>query len=46
RTQAFVGLSQIRLYRSWQMARLLAGSNPEALAASWNRPAKPPINRP
>lgn len=46
RAQAFVGLSQIRLYRSWQMARLLIGGNPEALAASWNRPAKPPANRP
>ena len=54
RAQAFVGLAQIRLYRTWQMARLLAGANPEALAASWNRPAaakpeappdaKPPIS--
>lgn len=39
RVQAFVGLAQIRLYRTWQMARLLAGADPEALAASWNRPA-------
>jgi hypothetical protein len=42
RAQAFVGLAQIRLYRTWQMARLLAGADPSTLAASWNRPAAAP----
>ena len=42
RAQAFVGLTQIRLYRAWQMARLLGGLDPQALAQGWNRPAAKP----
>lgn len=35
---ALVGLARIRAYRAIQMARLLLGANPEALAGRWNRP--------
>ena len=42
RLLAFIGLARIRFYRTLQMARLLAGGDPEALAGRWNRPAPRP----
>ncbi len=39
RVMAFVGLMRIRAYRAFQMARLLLGGDPQALAGRWNRPA-------
>ena len=34
---ALIGLARIRAYRAGQMARLLLGGDPEALAGRWNR---------
>lgn len=36
---ALVGLARIRAYRTVQMARLLAGGDPDQLSGRWNRPA-------
>lgn len=36
---ALVGLARIRAYRAVQMARLLAGGDPDRLSGRWNRPA-------
>ena len=39
RLLALIGLARIRTYRVVQMARLLAGGDPEILSSRWNRPS-------